>query len=75
MHRESRNFDDPVGISCKHGNIALFVCDLRFVLLRYLQFITVSGNQIVAVEKGIINVRDGVSSYICINIYIYIYIF
>ena len=46
------------------------IVDLSFGLLRFSQLIGVSGTQILAVEKGIINDREGISSYI----YIYIYI-
>ena len=50
----------------------LFV-DLSFVLLMYLHFRGPSGNQIRPLEKGIINDRGGISSYIYIYRYIYIY--
>ena len=48
--------------------------DLSFVLLMYLHSRGLSGNQIVSVEKGIINDREEISSYICI-IYTHIYIY
>ena len=46
------------------------IIDLSFVLLRFSQFIIPSASQIKSLEKGIINDREGISSYI----YIYIYI-
>ena len=45
------------------------IVDLSFGLLRFSQLIGASGNQIKSLEKGIINDREGISSYI----YIYIY--
>ena len=54
-------------VSCASTEIShYFFADLSFVLLMYLHFIRVSGNQIVALEKGIINDREGISSYIYI---------
>ena len=58
-------------VSCASTEISHYL----FVdLLMYLHFRGLSGNQIGPLEKGIINVREGISSYLFIYIYIYIYI-
>ena len=56
-------------VSCASTEIShYFFVDLSFALPMYLHFIRTSGNQIKSLEKGIINDREGISSYICVYI-------